>query len=64
MLLSYRCNNPMVAHFFSNSLSFPKNLKIRINGGHCNRSLLFRDPYGNLINFFTPVTTDAIKKFS
>lgn len=27
-----------------------------------NRSLLFRDPDGNLINFFTPVTTEAIKK--
>jgi predicted enzyme related to lactoylglutathione lyase len=29
-----------------------------------NRSLLFCDPDGNLINFFTPVTADAIKKFS
>jgi predicted enzyme related to lactoylglutathione lyase len=29
-----------------------------------NRSLLFRDPDGNLINFFTPVTAEAIKKFS
>ena len=29
-----------------------------------NRSLLFRDPDGNLVNFFTPVTEDAIKKFS
>lgn len=29
-----------------------------------NRSLLFRDPDGNLINFFTPVSVDAIKKFS
>jgi predicted enzyme related to lactoylglutathione lyase len=29
-----------------------------------NRSLLFRDPDGNLINFFTPVTADAIEKFS
>ena len=29
-----------------------------------NRSLLFRDPDGNLINFFTPVTADAIRKFS
>lgn len=28
-----------------------------------NRSLMFRDPDGNLINFFTPVTPDAIKKF-
>lgn len=27
-----------------------------------NRSLLFRDPDGNLINFFTPVTPEAIKK--
>lgn len=24
-----------------------------------NRSLLFRDPDGNLVNFFTPVSTDA-----
>lgn len=29
-----------------------------------NRSLMFRDPDGNLINFFTPVSADAIKKFS
>ena len=29
-----------------------------------NRSLLFRDPDGNLINFFTPVSAEAIKKFS
>lgn len=28
-----------------------------------NRSLLFRDPDGNLINFFTPVTPEAIQKF-
>jgi len=28
-----------------------------------NRSLLFRDPDGNLINFFTPVSPDAIEKF-
>lgn len=28
-----------------------------------NRSLLFRDPDGNLINFFTPLSADAIKKF-
>jgi predicted enzyme related to lactoylglutathione lyase len=29
-----------------------------------NRSPLFRDPDGNLVNFFTPVTEDAINKFS
>ncbi len=28
-----------------------------------NRSLLFRDPDGNLINLFTPVTPQAIRKF-
>jgi catechol 2,3-dioxygenase-like lactoylglutathione lyase family enzyme len=28
-----------------------------------NRSLLFRDPDGNLVNFFTPVTPEAINKF-
>ncbi len=28
-----------------------------------NKSLLFRDPDGNLVNFFTPITADAIKKF-
>ncbi len=28
-----------------------------------NRSLLFRDPDGNLINFFTPVTPEAKKTF-
>lgn len=29
-----------------------------------NRSLLFRDPDGNLVNFFTPVTDEAIAKFA
>ena len=28
-----------------------------------NRSLLFRDPDDNLINFFTPVSAEAIQKF-
>lgn len=28
-----------------------------------NRSLLLRDPDGNLINIFTPVTPEAIRKF-
>ncbi len=28
-----------------------------------NKSLLFRDPDGNLVNFFTPISPDAIKKF-
>ncbi|WP_406095466.1 VOC family protein [Streptomyces sp. NBC_01013] len=28
-----------------------------------NRALLFRDPDGNLVNFFTPVTPSAIEKF-
>lgn len=28
-----------------------------------NRSILFRDPDGNLVNLFTPVTSEAIKKF-
>jgi predicted enzyme related to lactoylglutathione lyase len=27
-----------------------------------NRSLLFRDPDGNLVNFFTPVSVEAIKR--
>ncbi|GGA51953.1 VOC family protein [Paenibacillus physcomitrellae] len=29
-----------------------------------NRSVLFRDPDGNLVNFFEPVTEEAIKRFS
>ena len=29
-----------------------------------NRALLFRDPDGNLVNFFTPVTPEAIEKFA
>ncbi len=29
-----------------------------------NRSLLFRDPDGNLVNFFTPVTPEARQKFA
>lgn len=28
-----------------------------------NRSLLFRDPDGNLVNLFQPVTADAIRRF-
>lgn len=28
-----------------------------------NRSILFRDPDGNLVNLFTPVTEEAIRKF-
>jgi catechol 2,3-dioxygenase-like lactoylglutathione lyase family enzyme len=28
-----------------------------------NKSLLFRDPDGNLVNFFTPVSPEANKKF-
>ena len=28
-----------------------------------NRSILFRDPDGNLVNFFTPVSAEANKKF-
>ncbi len=28
-----------------------------------NRSLLFRDPDGNLVNFFTPMDAKAIEKF-
>ena len=27
-----------------------------------NRSLLFRDPDGNLVNLFTPVTEDAVQR--
>jgi uncharacterized glyoxalase superfamily protein PhnB len=29
-----------------------------------NRALLLRDPDGNLVNFFTPVTPEAIEKFN
>ena len=29
-----------------------------------NRAALFRDPDGNLINLFTPVTEEAIKRFN
>ena len=28
-----------------------------------NRSLLFRDPDGNLVNFFTPLSEEAVKRF-
>lgn len=28
-----------------------------------NKSLLFHDPDGNLVNLFTPVTSETIKKF-
>ena len=29
-----------------------------------NRSLVFRDPDGNLVNLFTPITPEAIAKFA
>ncbi len=29
-----------------------------------NKSLLFRDPDGNLVNLFTPITPETIKKFA
>lgn len=29
-----------------------------------NKSLLFRDPDGNFVNLFTPVTPEAIQKFN
>jgi len=29
-----------------------------------NRSVMFRDPDGTLINFFTPVSAEAIKKYN
>jgi catechol 2,3-dioxygenase-like lactoylglutathione lyase family enzyme len=29
-----------------------------------NKSFLFRDPDGNLVNLFTPVTPEAVKKFA
>ncbi|MFJ8542422.1 VOC family protein [Streptomyces sp. NPDC093586] len=29
-----------------------------------NRSLLFRDPDGNLVNFFTPVTPEAVERLT
>ncbi|MEV4601632.1 VOC family protein [Amycolatopsis sp. NPDC049253] len=29
-----------------------------------NRALLFRDPDGNLVNIFTPVTEEAVAKFA
>lgn len=29
-----------------------------------NRSLLVRDPDGNLVNFFTPVSPEAVRKFA
>ncbi len=29
-----------------------------------NRSLLFRDPEGNLINFFTPVSAEAMARYA
>ena len=29
-----------------------------------NRSILFRDPDGNLVNLFTPVSEEAIERFS
>ncbi|WP_030904404.1 VOC family protein [Streptomyces sp. NRRL F-5126] len=29
-----------------------------------NRALLFRDPDGNLVNLFTPVTPEAIERFA
>jgi hypothetical protein len=46
----------------------PIELRWRITNRDCstwgNRSILFRDPDGNLVNLFTPVTGEAIKRIS
>jgi hypothetical protein len=33
------------------------------SGINCPATALFRDPDGSLINFFAPVTADAIKRY-
>jgi catechol 2,3-dioxygenase-like lactoylglutathione lyase family enzyme len=44
---------PMVAQWVQSPTTMPWG----------NRSILFRDPDGNLVNFFTPVTEEAKAKF-
>jgi catechol 2,3-dioxygenase-like lactoylglutathione lyase family enzyme len=50
----YERLKPLVTHWVQKPTTMPWG----------NRSILFRDPDGNLVNFFTPVTEDAIKKFN
>lgn len=50
----YERLKPMVSEFVQEPTTMPWG----------NRSLLFRDPDGNLVNFFTPVTAAAIAKFN
>lgn len=45
---------PLVGEFVNGPVTMPWG----------NRSLLFRDPDGNLVNFFTPITPEARKRFN
>ena len=49
----YKRLKPLVSHWVQKPTTMPWG----------NRSILFRDPDGNLVNLFTPVTEEAIKKF-
>ncbi len=48
----YRCLEPSIDEFVQTPTTMPWG----------NRSLLFRDPDGNLVNLFTPVTADAVAR--
>ena len=70
-LITPASNNSVIIEFrvanvdeeFQRIKDFPGNIvQIPTTMPWGNRSLLFRDPDGNLINFFTPVSADAIKK--
>lgn len=59
MIIEFRVNNvdeeyERIKDFISDIVQEPTTMPWG------NRSLLFRDPDGNLINFFTPMNTEAI----
>ena len=54
--MTWTASTRSCAHFPFNFVNEPTTLPWG------NRSLLFRDPDGNLINFFTPVTPEALSR--
>lgn len=49
----YRRLEPLIEHWVQGPTTMPWG----------NRSILFRDPDGNLVNLFAPVTEEAIERF-
>lgn len=70
--VSPRANGSVIFEFLVDDVDAARDHVAEVAGGLVlepttlpwgNRSLLFRDPDGNVINFFTPVTPEAIERF-